>query len=487
MKEQSLVYNAIFSDGHFEREHLGELINKGGAAGKIYACREHPEMVAKIFHNRKKSRTNRQKLEAMLQNKPNILPIESNGKTYVQIAWPEAVLEDEEGFCVGYLMPFINTDEAVSLDHLMQKAVRQKEHLSENYKDRINAAFNITAVVAALHQCGHYIIDLKPANVSVYKDNMAVALYDCDGFSIKGPRNRYPAEYVSEEYIYPEGMNKSPEEMGEEQDKFALAVIIFKLLNNGIHPFAGTLRKKEKEALDIQSRIEQYHYAYGIWPDDYQDPHPYSMHAYFAPETLKLFDRAFVKGQKRPSAKEWYEHLKWLSRDNNLKKCKKNSAHVYFTNKGCGLCAVEDKFKHHINDLKKQRQEPQKIRGMVVSDLTLEKNQALKKQQRREFVRLNKLALVLTFVHLLFWSLCPLILCKYAKGLTAFGYFAQIALWLVILKAVFYCLDMMRRYLPLFKKDILFQMLKIYVVINAFISFWLLNEFHFSFFDVALK
>jgi DNA-binding helix-hairpin-helix protein with protein kinase domain len=26
--------------------------------------------------------------------------------------------------------------------------------------------------------------------------------------------------------------------MGEEQDKFALAVILFKLLNNGIHPFS---------------------------------------------------------------------------------------------------------------------------------------------------------------------------------------------------------------------------------------------------------
>lgn len=38
-------------------------------------------------------------------------------------------------------------------------------------------------------------------------------------------------------------MAQSCEDMGEEQDKFALAVIIFKLLNNGIHPFSGVAKK----------------------------------------------------------------------------------------------------------------------------------------------------------------------------------------------------------------------------------------------------
>ena len=37
-------------------------------------------------------------------------------------------------------------------------------------------------------------------------------------------------------------MDLGCDEMGEEQDKFALAVMIFKLLNNGIHPFSGVPR-----------------------------------------------------------------------------------------------------------------------------------------------------------------------------------------------------------------------------------------------------
>ena len=58
----------------------------------------------------------------MLLNRPNFPKTVKDGVECVQIAWPDAILEDENGFCVGYLMPMINMDEAVSLDHLMQQA-----------------------------------------------------------------------------------------------------------------------------------------------------------------------------------------------------------------------------------------------------------------------------------------------------------------------------------------------------------------------------
>lgn len=111
-----LTYNAVYADGSFGKITLGELINKGGASGKIHLVENKPESVAKIFHNLAKSKTNRQKLEAMLLNKPNFAPVENDGVQYTQIAWPDAILEDEKGFCVGYLMPLINMREAVSLD-----------------------------------------------------------------------------------------------------------------------------------------------------------------------------------------------------------------------------------------------------------------------------------------------------------------------------------------------------------------------------------
>ena len=477
MDSENLVYNAIYGDGHFEKVRLGELINKGGAAGKIYLDASHPQSVAKIFHNKNKSSTNRQKLEAMLLNRPNFPRItkDENGVERVQIAWPDAILEDENGFCVGYLMPMINMGEAVSLDHLMQKAIRSKLGLPEKYAYRVFAAYNVAAMVAAMHKCGHYIVDLKPSNVSVYKDTMTVAMVDCDGFSIKGENdNRYPAEFVSEEYIYPEGMDLDCEDMGEEQDKFALAVIIFKLLNNGIHPFSGKPRKNDEKMLTIQNRIEEYHYAYGLWPDTYQAPHPYSIHEYFDKKTLELFERAFVKGEVRPTAKEWQEHLWALL--HNLKPCKKNPNHFYFTSKGCGLCVAEEKFKGTLSDVKKQAQTPQMVRGMEISSLSLEHLQKDKAEKMLLNLKLNRIAVGGILVYLVFFALLYPLLAPAEKNIQAMGLGFQAIITTFFMLGINSGLHLLEPKLPLLQNKALTQMLQVYAFICILIVLVSLNN-----------
>ena len=402
MSDEKQVFNAVYADGSYGKITLGALINKGGASGKIFLVEGRQDKVVKIFHDVKKSATNRKKLQAMLLNKPNFEPVEVGENQFVQIAWPEALLDDEKGFCVGYMMPLINMEQAASLDHLMQKATRKKLNLPEKYAYRVFAAYNVASLVTALHKCGHFIIDLKPSNLSVYKENMLVAMVDCDGFSIRGENIRYPAEFVSEEYIYPEGMKLSCEEMGEEQDKFALAVIIFRLLNNGIHPFSGMPKKNNSEMLTIQTRIEKYHYAYGLWPDKYQYPHPYSIHEYFSQDTLSLFERAFTKDGVRPTAYEWQEHLWKLM--HNLKPCKNDKNHAFFTSKGCGLCSIEGKFNKNIGEIRKQKQDPQKIRGIEVSRLSTEKVKEEKEQKHAKEVKMSRLFLVFMMVYMVFFA-----------------------------------------------------------------------------------
>lgn len=436
-----LQFNAIYADRHFERLTLGKLLNKGGAAGKVYEIIGQPSKVAKIFHERQKSNTNRLKLEAMVVNNPNIPSVTAGGVEYVQIAWPEAVLEDDEGYCVGYMMPFINTAEAVSLDHLMQGAVRAKLGLSDKYEYRVMAAYNVALMVASLHKYGHYIIDLKPANVSIYKKTMTVAVFDCDGFSIRGEQARFPAEFVSEEYIYPEGMQQACEEMGEEQDKFALAVIIFKLLNNGIHPFSGVVKKNADSTLSIQERIEKYHYAYGMWGDSYQAPHPYSIHAFLPQSTMKLFDRAFVKGQKRPTAAEWQMELDYLLR--NLKQCKKNPNHAYFTNKGCGLCVAEERLKANLKTIKEKQTEPKKIRGFGLDELSKEN---LKQQVQNE-QRSQRIVYVLIMLYSLLMTFFPRIMASYKAELEQIGISLQLVVYILFFNLLHFGVKKYRNFL----------------------------------------
>ncbi len=482
IENTNATYNAVYGDGSFEKITIGEVINKGGAAGRIFEVKEHPKLVAKIFHSLSKSSTNREKLQAMLLNRPAFSPALKNGKEftmdggekYIQIAWPEALLENENGFCIGYLMPRIDLSLAASLDHFMQRATRQKLKLPENYEYRIRIAGNLSSMVAALHEKGHYIVDLKPSNVYVYKESMLISMLDCDGFSIKGEKNRYPAEYVSEEYIYPEGMDQGCDEMGEEQDKFALAVIIFKLLNNGIHPFSGTPRKTSSPNLTIQERIAQNHYAYGSWADLYQAPHPYSIHDYFDKETLELFDRAFVRGLKRPTAQEWEQHLRKLIA--NLRHCKKNHNHVYFSSKGCGLCMMEEKLKANLTDIRKQFQNPKTIRGMTVENLTPEKIAQDRNEQKKKLRTINYISAGAITLYIAFWSLLYPALKPVGNYIRQIGIGAQAIIIILIMIALHHGLKKVSHRVPLMSNPAVPTTLFVYPLLCLIICLLAINN-----------
>lgn len=484
MNTENMTYNAVYADGSFGKVTLGGLLNRGGASGRIFSVCDRPDLVAKIFHNTDKSTTNRKKLQAMLLNKPNFAPVETDGVQYTQIAWPEAILEDEKGFCVGYMMPLINMSEAVSLDHLMQKAIRKKLGLSDKYAYRIFAAYNVASMVTALHKCGHYIVDLKPSNVSVYKSNMLVAMVDCDGFSIKGDRARYPAEFVTEEYIYPEGMHLSCEEMGEEQDKFALAVIIFRLLNNGIHPFSGTPRKNDAEMLTIQNRIENYHYAYGLWPDKYQAPHPYSLHEYFDKATLEMFERAFTKGADRPTAYEWQEHLWKLM--HNLRQCKNNPNHVYFTSKGCGLCMSEAKFQQEICNIQKQKQTPETIRGIEIADLSDEKIKKDKAEKRAFDHKMQNISYGILTAYMLFFGFLYQIILPFKEFFKDIGIGIQAFISTLIMFGINRFIHKYGSVFPLLQNREITNMLQVYALICIIVSLVSINDIPENILDLTL-
>lgn len=484
MNTENMTYNAVYADGSFGKVTLGGLLNRGGASGRIFSVCDRPDLVAKIFHNTDKSTTNRKKLQAMLLNKPNFAPVETDGVQYTQIAWPEAILENEKGFCVGYMMPLINMSEAVSLDHLMQKAIRKKLGLSDKYAYRIFAAYNVASMVTALHKCGHYIVDLKPSNVSVYKSNMLVAMVDCDGFSIKGDRARYPAEFVTEEYIYPEGMHLSCEEMGEEQDKFALAVIIFRLLNNGIHPFSGTPRKNDAEMLTIQNRIENYHYAYGLWPDKYQAPHPYSLHEYFDKATLEMFERAFTKGADRPTAYEWQEHLWKLM--HNLRQCKNNPNHVYFTSKGCGLCMSEAKFQQEICNIQKQKQTPETIRGIEIADLSDEKIKKDKAEKRAFDHKMQNISYGILTAYMLFFGFLYQIILPFKEFFKDIGIGIQAFISTLIMFGINRFIHKYGSVFPLLQNREITNMLQVYALICIIVSLVSINDIPKNILDLTL-
>lgn len=318
---------------------LGERI-AGGGAGDIHRMPDRPGEVLKVYKADKDRLLYAPKLEAMLSHKPT----QSGGNLkFHQLAWPISIAETKAGAFLGFSMPEIDFDGSVSLERMLQKRMRQVTGLPEFYGYRLNAAHNLALCVASIHKRGHHIIDLKPVNCRLHAKDMLISILDCDGFSVDGgDAGRFPAHQFTPEYIAPEASGKNPESLGEAQDLFALAVIIFRLLNNGIHPFQSRLAKGLKSGT-IQDMINANYYSYGLKSSKNYTPARQSVHAYFPDDFRQLFDQAFLSSS-RPSAANWRDSLRGYADPSSGKliRCDKNpDEHGHF-GKGCGWCKLED-------------------------------------------------------------------------------------------------------------------------------------------------
>ncbi|WP_215409269.1 hypothetical protein [Janthinobacterium sp. JC611] len=321
---------------------LGKLIKSGGA-GSVYLLPGAPAQVAKLYHPHLDRAANRRKLEAMLELSPELPDQVENGKRYVQIAWPQAAVFDGQGGFAGFVMPLLDMAQTAELEHIMQERQARAAGLPTGLGPKLTLAANLAAVIDALHQQQHYVVDLKPVNLRFYRDSLYIAMLDCDGFSIQGHAERFPAEQFTADYLAPEFQRKGmPAGTEMAQDRYALAVVIFQLLNFGIHPYSGRPGNAQV-ATDIPGRIRDGCYAYGVKRHKQLAPNATSGHALMPPELRAMFDRAFSPSPKpqRPSAADWAQLLRGYAQRSGgkLVVCAVNAEHQHFAGLGCAACA----------------------------------------------------------------------------------------------------------------------------------------------------
>ena len=321
---------------------LGKLIKSGGA-GSVYLLPGAPAQVAKLYHPHLDRAANRRKLEAMLELSPELPDQVENGKRYVQIAWPQAAVFDGQGGFAGFVMPLLDMAQTAELEQIMQERQARAAGLPTGLGPKLTLAANLAAVIDALHQQQHYVVDLKPVNLRFYRDSLYIAMLDCDGFSIQGHAERFPAEQFTADYLAPEFQRKGmPAGTELAQDRFALAVVIFQLLNFGIHPYSGRPGNAQV-ATDIPGRIRDGCYAYGVKRHKQLAPNATSGHALMPPELRAMFDRAFSSSPQpqRPSAADWAQLLRGYAQRSGAKLvvCTVNSEHQHFAGQGCAACA----------------------------------------------------------------------------------------------------------------------------------------------------
>ena len=319
---------------------LGPLLKSGGA-GSIHLLHDEPHSVAKIYHGHVDAALAQRRVEAMLRLAPQLPDIAEDGRHYVQLAWPTALLRDGRDAFRGYLMPMVDVAATSELEAVLQERQARAAGLPTGLGAKVALAANLSAVVAELHRQGHYVVDLKPVNLRFYKRSLYLALLDCDGFSVQGGEERFAAMQMTPDYLAPEFQSgpMAPGPQEERQDRFALAVVIFQLLNFGIHPFSG---RPASEAVpsDLPGRIRGRCYAYGLQANAAIAPNPASGHEAMPLLLRSMFDRAFTSRDARPDALEWSRVLSaYASRSKGMMMpCKLDSGHQHFSGMPCAAC-----------------------------------------------------------------------------------------------------------------------------------------------------
>jgi hypothetical protein len=321
-----------------------------GATGTVYKTTfQDKTYAAKIYHE--KTSINLDKLNAMLNCAPDNLYLDTRGEKIPQFGWPVALLKNENNQYIGYFMPYVDAKNSFTLDHYYDKTLLKKLNSvhEEALTYKLEIARNLCQIISDLHIHKHHFIDFKPQNIRVFKETHIVALLDCDGFSIFDGSNRFSAELISADYIAPEAFSNKipPSQLGEMQDRYALATILFQLLNNGTHPFQGIIKQKTIEANTNDEKSAAGLYPHGIMANQNIKPRPQSIHNLFDHQTRVLFDRAFLSTHvnDRPSAVEWYKHFDYLLSNKLILQCEKvpqNLRHLRFKDKGCPTCYLEN-------------------------------------------------------------------------------------------------------------------------------------------------
>lgn len=329
-----------------------------GGEGRIFTIVDDPDHVAKVFH--KPTVEKAAKLNAMLANPPRDHTREA--LNHISIAWPTARLLDRQGRYIGFIMPYIDPSESFPLLKVYNPQDRLRANAAFTWEYLLRMAINLTSVVKELHSKGYVVGDLNESNVLVTTTAL-VTMVDCDSIQVPKKRRWLPLRLLLQllewlwilplvrlagilpqpkvfrctvgkpEYTPPElqGCNFSQVNREAKHDNFSLAILIFLMLMEGRHPFAGIWRGGGKPHTLLQNiRAGDFPYVdsnkivppTGALPFDIL---PYALQ--------DLMIRCFVTSYHwpgylgRPGASAWYRALEKAERQ--LKHCSVNHSHVY--------------------------------------------------------------------------------------------------------------------------------------------------------------
>ena len=311
-----------------------------GGEGAVYALDEFPDLVAKVYHSPRSAIGD--KLTLMVDNPPT-MP-ERDG--HVSIAWPldtlHSALPAEAANTVGFVMRKVTSMEEVS--KCFSPSDRKQNFPHFTYRHLCTIAINTAIAVGAIHAQGYVIGDINESNIMV-NENGLVTLIDTDSFQVidRSTGKVFRSPVGKPEFVPPELQGHSFDSVDREQhhDAFGLGVIIYLLLMEGWHPFAGVyIGPGEDPAIEVN--IQRGHFIHSENVGVPIVDGPVSMPWLMLDETIRsrfreCFDTGLREPRARPTAYHWEEAISNAAA--SLTVCTRSARHQYFGhNTDCPWC-----------------------------------------------------------------------------------------------------------------------------------------------------
>lgn len=228
-------------------------LGKGGE-GSVYAVSSHnipnlpsaSKLVAKMYHD--PSLDNRKgKVKAMVQN-----PVTDDS-----LAWPLAIILNEQSKFQGYLMTKLSSDSFKEWLYLSNASNRLKVSKEFDVKYALVTVRNLASAMQSVHESGHRIGDVNESNIFVSVDT-SVLIVDTDSMQIKDPSGKtFPCLVGKAEYTAAE-LTQGPlrdHERTVESDYFAFAVAAHQMMTGGATPHVGAFNPNDPN--DPPSTVEK--------------------------------------------------------------------------------------------------------------------------------------------------------------------------------------------------------------------------------------
>ena len=311
-----------------------------GGEAEVFEVPGRPGLAFKRYRRPTAERT--AKLRVMLAHPPAV------DRAKGAIAWPVEIVSGSGGEAIGFLMPRVDLASYVPLFRVYNPASRHRLAPGISWRFLLRTARNMATVVQAVHEAGCVVGDLNESNLLV--DSRAlVALVDCDSMQVPDPESGqlHHCPVGKPEYTAPElhRADLATRPRTQASDSFAIAVLVFQLLLEGVHPFSGIWHGRG-EPPDIATRIARRRFPYRRTVLSLAPP-PVSLDPRVLPQPLRrLIRRTFTIGMllpsRRPTAAEWAAALERA--EHRLTGCPRSPHHEYAAHlRDCPWCVRIDR------------------------------------------------------------------------------------------------------------------------------------------------